>query len=150
MRTKSCCTQMQLEKVAEQYGTEMLRVCWIYRENRQQAQTDVQQAMILLYQNTPQADTYGRIEALQAAVEACRQAPVHREKEKVADLQSVPAEYRTLLHQFLQLGETDRWILYLSCYLTCSIQEIAQIMNLPCFWVKACKKHGMKQLDRNK
>ena len=150
MRTKSCCTQMQLEKVAEQYGTEMLRICWIYRENRQQAQTDVQQAMILLYQSTPKTYACGRTEALQAAVKACRQAPVQRKKETAADLQSVPADYRKLLCQFFQLGETDRCILYLYCYLNCSIQEIAQIMNLPCFWVKACKKHGMKQLNRNK
>ena len=74
MTEKHGCTEQQLERMMNEYGTTMLRLCYVYLKNESAAEDAVQETLIKAYLKCPEFESHEQEKAwvMRVAVNECK------------------------------------------------------------------------------
>ena len=142
MTVKRGCTEPQLERMMDQYGSAMLRLCYVYLKNRSAAEDAVQEAFIKTYQKCPQFESAAQEKAwiMQVTANICkdilrsgwnRHIVLTEEYPEPVAPEKTPETDSDLLQAVLALKPNYRMVIVMHYYLDFRVNEIAKILKVP-------------------
>lgn len=142
MKQKTECLQPDLEHLIECYGNTILRFCYLYLLDLDQARQAVQDVFIKAY-NDPdfQEQKLNEKKLFRITVRQCRKRLVHRKGLPVYAADS-------LLTAFHGMTPLERESVLLYYYLGLPIADVATISRLPIFCTRCFISAGEKIMER--
>ncbi len=156
----SSTNQPDMERIVEQYGTTLLRMCFLYLKDKQLAEDAVQDTFIKVYRNYHQfqGQAHEKTWILRIAINVCKdylRCAWHRKVTTVESLADVleqssppPAEDKLLVEKVMQLKPKYREVLLLYYYQDMKISQIAEILQTPESTISVRLKRAREQLKK--
>lgn len=159
MDQQECCPQDTMERLVDEYGTYMMRICCSYLQDLDQAEDAVQDAFVKIYKHwpgfkTPQEE---RSWVIRVTVNVCRDMLRCAWKRRVTlmdQLPDMPApplqldEKGKLFEAILSLSPKYREVILLHYYQQFRVGEIAKMLHAPQSTVSVRLSRARKQLEK--
>ena len=128
------------ENLIAQYGTPLLRFCYLYLLDLEQAQKVVQAVFVRAYAYFS-AHEFDEKKLLRITVRLCR-------KHASPYAQGTAAAEAPILFAFQHMTTLEREIILLHYYTELALEDVASISCLPVFVIKHCLSSGEHLLER--
>lgn len=147
-----------MERIVDQYGTGLLRMCYLYLKDMQLAEDAVQDTFLKVYRNYGQFNGGAgeKTWVTRIAINVCKdylRTAWRRRVNVVEELNDIPdaegphaAEDGALLNEVLALKPKYREVLLLYYYQDLKISEIAKVLNAPESTISVRLKRAREQL----
>ncbi|MEG0878678.1 MAG: sigma-70 family RNA polymerase sigma factor [Oscillospiraceae bacterium] len=152
-------TDVDMERIATQYGTQMLRMCFMYLKDMQLAEDAVQDTMLKIYRNYTQfeGNSGEKTWVMRIAINVCKdylRSAWNRRVNVVEELNDIPDsgnsthEDDTLIKEIMCLKPKYKEVILLFYYEDMQISEIAKVLNAPASTVAVRLKRGREILKK--
>lgn len=140
MKQKTGCTTEEMERLVDQYGTSMLRVCCGYLKNISLAQDAVQDSFLKIYKAWPGFEdaAHERAWVMRVTINVCRdmlrsswnsRVTLVEQYPEIPGQTQQPQEGGRLLQEIQKLRPKYREVILLYYYQELQVREIAQILK---------------------
>lgn len=157
METK--CTEQELERLMDQYGTDMLRLCCSYLSDRSLAEDAVQDAFLKIYKAWPGFETQEGEKSwiMKVTVNVCKDQLRSAWKRKVTLVEEYPempagqqpAKEQGLLYRAVQaLKPRYKEVILLHYYQQLRVSEISKILGAPQSTVSVRLSRARRELEK--
>lgn len=147
-----------MERIVDQYGTSLLRMCYLYLKDMQLAEDAVQDTFLKVYRNYGQFNGGAgeKTWVTRIAINVCKdylRTAWRRRVNVVEELNDIPdaegphaAEDGALLNEVMALKPKYREVLLLYYYQDLKISEIAKVLDAPESTISVRLKRAREQL----
>ena len=153
------CTAQELERVIDQYGNNMLRLCCAYLSDRSLAEDAVQDAFVKIYKGWPTFETPEGEKSwiMKVTINVCKDQLRSAWKRKVTLVEDYPelAQPETpeteqgLLYRAVQaLKPRYKEVILLHYYQQMRVSEIAQLLGTPQSTVSVRLSRARRELEK--
>ena len=150
---------VDMERIAAEYGTSMLRMCFLYLKDMQLAEDAVQDAMMKIYRNYAQftGNCGEKTWIMRIAINVCKdylRSAWNRRVDVVEELNDIPCEDDkaheddTLLLEIMRLKPRYKEVVLLFYYQDMPIAEIASVLKTPASTVAVRLKRARALLKK--
>lgn len=154
----SCNASPDMDRIVQQYGDSLMRICFLYLKDVYLAQDAVQDTFLKIYRNYHKFDTNSSEKTwiMRIAINVCKdylRSAWHRKVNVQEVLDEIPThsethEDDTILIEIMRLKPHYREVILLFYYQDMKISDIAQVLGSPESTVSVRLKRAREQLKK--
>ena len=159
MEKQQYCPAPVMERLVDEYGTSMLRMCCTYLKNEAQAEDAVQDAFVKIYRKWPGFESKAAEKAwiMRVTVNICKDVLRTAWKQRVTLVEEypeipaqtdVPREEGALFYEICKLNQRYREVILLYYYEQLNVTEISMVLSASQSTVSVRLSRARKMLAR--